>query len=130
MADECIHGMTQAWCHVCRTPQLVDIADDPHGGRSAQLLFDDLCALLDIPRYFPGPGSSPTRVFAAAAERAGVATGSMPEVGEAIATKAGLVWGPGCDNRQSRAHGTVVSREGVGVLVQAFKTLEASSSPA
>jgi hypothetical protein len=120
--------MTQAWCHVCRTPQLVDIADDPHGGRSAQLLFDDLCALLDIPRYFPGPGSSPTRVFAAAAIRADVPPGSMPEVGEAIATKAGLAWGPSCDNRHSREHGTVVSREGVGVLVEAFRTLGKSNT--
>ncbi|HEY5846294.1 MAG TPA: hypothetical protein VIT42_05840 [Microlunatus sp.] len=101
---------------------------DPHGGRSAQLLFDDLCALLEIPRYFPGPGSTPSRVFAAAAARAGVATGTMPEVGEAIATKAGLVWGTGCDNRHSREQGNVVSREGVGVMVQAFKILGKSSA--
>ncbi len=115
--------MTQAWCHVCRAPQPVDTVSDPHGGRSTQLLFDDLCALLDTPRYFPGPGTTPSRVFAAAAAKAKVAPGSMPEVGEAIATKAGLVWGPGCDNRQTRDHGTVVSREGVGVLVQAFTIL-------
>ena len=121
--------MTQAWCDVCRAPQLVNTAVDPHGGRSAQLLFDDLCGLLDIPRYFPGPGSTPSRVFAAAATRAEVSAGSMPEVGEAIATKAGLSWGPGCDNRQSRAHGTVVSREGVGVVVQAMRILTPSSAP-
>ena len=120
--------MTQAWCDVCRAPQLVNTAAAPHGGRSAQLLFDDLCALLEIPRYFPGPGSTPSRVFAAAAARADVAAGSMPEVGEAIATKAGLIWGPGCDNRQSRDQGTVVSREGVGVLVQAFKILGKSNA--
>ncbi len=120
--------MTQAWCDVCRAPQLVNTAVDPHGGRSAQLLFDDLCGLLDIPRYFPGPGSTPSRVFAAAASRADVAPGSMPEVGEAIATKAGLSWGPGCDNRQSREHGTVVSREGVGVVVQAMRILTTSSA--
>jgi hypothetical protein len=121
--------MTQAWCDVCRAPQLVNTAADPHGGRSAQLLFDDLCALLDIPRYFPGPGSTPSRVFAAAAERADVAAGSMPEVGQAIATKAGLTWGPSCDNRQSRQHGTVVSREGVGVVVQAMRILADSGAP-
>jgi len=120
--------MTQAWCDVCRAPQLVNTAADPHGGRSTQLLFDDLCALLEIPRYFPGPGSTPSRVFAAAAARADVAAGSMPEVGEAIAAKAGLIWGPGCDNRQSRDQGTVVSREGVGVLVQAFKILGKSNA--
>ena len=120
--------MTQAWCDVCRVPQLVNIEPDPHGGRSAQLLFDDLCALLDIPRYFPGPGSTPSRVFAAAAARAHVAEGSMPEVGEAIATKAGLAWGPGCDNRHSREQGTVVSREGVGVMVQAFRILGKSAA--
>ncbi|HEY5979184.1 MAG TPA: hypothetical protein VIT41_06055 [Microlunatus sp.] len=105
-------------------------AADPHGGRSAQLLFDDLCALLDIPRYFGGPGAAPSRVFSAAAARADVAEGSMPEVGEAIATKAGLVWGPSCDNRHSREHGTVVSREGVGVVVQALKILAESRAPA
>ena len=129
MADECIHGMTQAWCDVCRAPQLVNTTADRHGGRSAQLLFDDLCALLDIPRYFAGPGTAPSRVFSAAATRADVAEGSMPEVGEAIATKAGLVWGPGCDNRHSREHGTVVSREGVGVVVQALKILAESRTP-
>jgi len=121
--------MTQAWCDVCRAPQLVSTEPDPHGGRSAQLLFDDLCGLLDIPRYFPGPGSTPSRVFAAAAARADVAAGTMPEVGEAIATKAGLLWGPGCDNRHSREQGNVVSREGVGVMVDAFRILGKTNAP-
>ena len=53
----------------------------------------------------------------------------MPEVGEAIATKAGLIWGPACDNRQSREQGNVVSREGVGVMVQAFRILGKSAAP-
>ncbi|MDN5763105.1 MAG: hypothetical protein L0H41_12415 [Microlunatus sp.] len=130
--DECIHGMTRAWCDACRVPTTVTTpapGTDPYGGRSRQLLFDDLCQLLDVPRYVPGPGSTPSRVFSAAAARAEVDTGSMPEVGEAIAVKAGLVWGPDCDNRQSREHGTVVSRDGVGVVVQALKIL-AESNPA
>ena len=53
----------------------------------------------------------------------------MPEVGEAIATKAGLDWGPGCDNRHSREQGNVASREGVGVMVQAFRILGKSTAP-
>lgn len=123
--EECIHGMTRAWCSACRVPNPATTppGTDPYGGRSTQKLFDDLCALLDVPRYVAGPGSSPTRVFSAAAARAEVGTGSMPEVGEAIATKAGLTWGPECDNRRSRQQGTVVSREGVGTVVQALRIL-------
>jgi len=62
-------------------------------------------------------------VFAAAAVRAGVESSSMPDVGAAIATKAGLVWGPDCDNRRTRPSGTVVSREGVGMVVKALRIL-------
>jgi hypothetical protein len=69
-------------------------------------------------------------VFSAAAVRAEVEAGSMPEVGEAIATKAGLVWGPDCDNRRTRQDGTVVSREGVGMVVQALKILAKDGQPA
>ncbi len=47
----------------------------------------------------------------------------MPDVGAAIATKAGLVWGPDCDNRRTRPSGTVVSREGVGMVVKALRIL-------
>jgi hypothetical protein len=125
--EECIHGMTQAWCDACRVPATVTSqapGTDPYGGRSKQFLFDDLCRLLDVPRYVPGPGSTPSRVFTAAAARAGVDTGSMPEVGQAIAVKAGLVWGPECDNRESRRQGTVVTRDGVGLLIRALKILD------
>ena len=123
--EECIHGMTRAWCSACRAPIAVaaPAGADPYGGRSRQLLFDDLCELLDVPRYVPGPGSTPSRVFAAAAVRAGVESSSMPDVGAAIATKAGLVWGPDCDNRRTRPSGTVVSREGVGMVVKALRIL-------
>ena len=133
MSDEqCIHGMTRAWCSACRAPiaAAAPAGADPYGGRSTQLLFDDLCALLDVPRYVPGPGSTPARVFSAAAARAKVKGGSMPEVGEAIATKAGLVWSSDCDNRRTRQDGTVVSREGVGVVVQALRILTTDGSPA
>jgi hypothetical protein len=34
-----------------------------------------------------------------AAAGAAVPTQSMPRIGAAIAAKAGLEWGPGCDNR-------------------------------
>ncbi|GAA3634838.1 hypothetical protein GCM10022236_41790 [Microlunatus ginsengisoli] len=124
--DECIHGMTRAWCSVCRSPDTgppQGAAPVPYGGRSRQLLMNELCDLLDVPRYQPVPGSNPSRVFSAAAVRADVASGSMSGVGEAIATKAGLVWGPECVNRRRHQPGTVVSREGVGMIVQALNIL-------
>lgn len=131
--DECIHGMTRAWCSACRTSTTTTppskAASDPYGGRSRQLLYDDLCALLDVPRYVPGPGSTPSRVFSAAAAQAKVEiTGSMPEIGEAIAAKAGLTWGPGCDNGGMSQHPTAVTRDGVGVVVQALTILAKAGS--
>ena len=127
--EECIHGMTRAWCEACRPRPDVDALSSgeasPHGGRSRQRLLDDLCDLLGVARYVAGPGSSPQRVFAAAAERADVAPGPMTEVGAAIATKAGLTWGPECDNRHRRHSATAVTRDGVGVVVQALGILAA-----
>lgn len=126
--DECIHGMTKVWCEACRPRP--DVEALPSGragdaGRSRQRLLDDLCDLLGVARYVAGPGSSPQRVFAAAAERAEVEPGSMTDVSAAIATKAGLVWGPECDNRERRRHATAVTRDGVDVVVKALGILAA-----
>lgn len=128
--DECIHGMTRAWCSACRrnTAAPQGAGSDPYGGRSQQLLMDELCDLLDVARYHPVPGSNPARVFSAAAVRADVASGSMSEVGEAIALKAGLAWGPECDNRRRHHTGTVVSREGIGMIVRALNILATQTS--
>ena len=125
--DECIHGMTPAWCATCQGRKSISgqaaVEFRPYDGRSTQNLLNDLCDLLDVARYVAVPGSSPSRVFDAAAVRAHVDAGSMPEVGAAIATKAGLSWGPECDNRGIRNGGTVVSREGVGMVVEALGIL-------
>ena len=125
--DECIHGMTPAWCATCQGRKSISgraaVEFRPYDGRSTQNLLNDLCDLLDVARYVAVPGSSPSRVFDAAAVRAHVDAGSMPEVGAAIATKAGLSWGPECDNRGIRHGGTVVSREGVGMVVEALGIL-------
>jgi hypothetical protein len=125
--DQCIHGMTPAWCATCRGRKSISgppaAEFRPYDGRSTQNLLNDLCDLLDVARYVAVPGSSPSRVFDAAAVRAHVEAGSMPEVGAAIATKAGLSWGPECDNRGIRNGGTVVSREGVGMVVEALGIL-------
>jgi hypothetical protein len=125
--DQCIHGMTPAWCATCRGRKSISgppaAEFRPYDGRSTQNLLNDLCDLLDVARYVAVPGSSPSRVFDAAAVRAHVEAGSMPEVGAAIATKAGLSWGPECDNRGIRHGGTVVSREGVGMVVEALGIL-------
>ena len=99
------------------------IASGPSSTRSKQRLLDDLCDLLGVARYAATPGSSPSRVFDAAAARAKVKPGSMPTVGAAIATKAGLAWGPQCDNRRHHHEATMVSREGIAVLTEALGIL-------
>jgi hypothetical protein len=123
---ECIHGMTAAWCAACRTTTTMTASPaklHSVNRRSDQRLFDDLCEILGVARYVPGPGSSPSRVFEAAAVSARVKAGSMPEVGSAIATKAGLSWGTECDNRRKHSGATVVTREGLEVVLKALEIL-------
>jgi hypothetical protein len=130
--DECVHGMTAAWCGICNGAE----ASSPvsrsrsgesgfHGGQSKQDLLDQLCQLLAVPRESVGRGSSlPSHVFDLAARRAGVRPGSMPEVGERIARKAGLTWGPDCDSRGTpSAGGSTVTREGLSVMNKALGML-------
>lgn len=52
-----------------------------HGGESKQDLLHELCDVLGVARQKIGVGSSlPPDVFDAAARRAGVRLGSMPEI--------------------------------------------------
>lgn len=92
---------------------------------SKQDLLNDLCEALGLPREPIGVGSSPpSRVFEAAARAAGVRVGSMPEIGEAIAARAGLDWGPDCDSRGSvSGGGSTVTREGLAAMVKAVRLL-------
>jgi hypothetical protein len=128
--EECIHGMTRAWCGSC---QGVDGGSRNrsgeygfHGGEQKQDLLDDLCDIVGLRREPVGRGSSlPSHVFEAAARAAGVRSGSMPEIGESIASKAGLVWGPECDSRGSLSGGgSTVTKEGLAVMVKGLRLLD------
>lgn len=129
---ECLHGMNPQWCGICQgmvarsaysTPSTSSHIDGP----SKQDLLDKVCHLLELPRVRIGEGSSlPSSVFRAAAKHAEVAAGSMPEIGERITVKAGLVWGLGCDSRDTTsAGGSTVTREGLDVMILALETLAA-----
>lgn len=123
--DQCQHGMAAAGCSYCRgvassgsAPMVVN-----SGVRSRQRLLDELCDQLGIARHAETPGSSPSRVFAAAANSAKVPSHSMPRIGAAIAAKAGLDWGPSCDNRSHRTEATRVTSEGIATVRQALAIL-------
>jgi hypothetical protein len=125
--DECLHGMAREGCASCGGRVAVASPSTPSGApnnRSKQRLLDDLCDLLGVARFAAVPGRSPSRVFDSAAVRAKVKPGSMPTVGAAIAAKAGLAWGPECDNRRRKHEATMVTREGVAVLTQALVILD------
>ncbi len=125
--DECIHGMTTAWCATCSGRNgvaEVPIGKPLHGSRSKQNLLDDLCDDLQVARYSVRPGSTlPQRIFHAAATRAKVQHGSTLTVSAAIAAKAGLDWGPECATRTGRKDVPTVTREGLEVVVRALGIL-------
>src|SRR5690606_1819008 len=126
--DECVHGMNPAWCATCRGVD--EVARDRRGedgfsGGSKQELLNQVCDAIGVKHVQIGVGSSlPSEVFDAAAAFAGVRRRSMPEIGEAIARKAGVSWGPDCDSRGSASGGgSTVTREGLGVLIRALSRL-------
>lgn len=127
--DECIHGMSPAWCGVCSGAEAGSSSRRGdygfYGGESKQDLLVKVCRQLGIPTEPVGVGSSlPSHVFDEAARKTGVAPGSMPEVGERIARKAGLAWGPECDSRESiSGGGSTVTRDGLSVLAEALAKL-------
>lgn len=128
--DECIHGMPRDWCSTCQGLEGVGGGSRSgeygfHGGELKQDLLNELCDVLGLPREPIGVGSSlPSHVFDAAARAAGVPVGSMPDIGEAIAARAGLTWGPECDSRGSISRGgSTVTKEGLSVMVKALRLL-------
>jgi hypothetical protein len=70
-------------------------------------------------------GSSlPSDVFETAARRFGVAVGSMPEIGEGLAVKAGRSWSSDCDSRGSLSGGgSTVTAQGLEVMNRSIATL-------
>lgn len=95
------------------------------GGEVKQEQLDRLCRQLGIPSVRVGVGSSlPSHVFEAAARQCGVQVGSMPEIGEALAMKAGLSWTADCDSRGTvSGGGSTVTREGLDVINRAVAKL-------
>jgi hypothetical protein len=129
LADECIHGMDADWCGICTRIDDVPRAQlgeyGFRGGESKQDLLNAICDQLGIPREPIGVGSSlPSYVFHVMAARTGVPSGSMPEIGQAVAETAGLTWGPDCDSRGSTSGGgSTVTMDGLRVLDQALARL-------
>ncbi|GAA4714023.1 hypothetical protein GCM10025782_07880 [Pedococcus ginsenosidimutans] len=121
--------MNPEWCSACRGDDESAFAgvrgSALHGGQVKQDQLDHLCRQLGIPFVPVGRGSSlPSHVFDEAARRLGVGRGSMPEIGERLATKAGLVWTSDCDSRGSiSGGGSTVTREGLDVINRAVAKL-------
>lgn len=131
--EECVHGMPPSWCATCsKTDSVVNSSRSSglHPGESKQELLDALCLRLGLPTHPIGVGSSlPSEVFEVLAETAGVPKGSMPEIGEAVATKAGLPWTADCDSRGTLSGGgSTVTREGLVVINRALDKLKGTAS--
>jgi len=129
MSDECRHGMNPEWCSSCRGHD-----DSAYGGvrgsgflggEAKQDQLDRLCEQLGIPKVQVGVGSSlPSHVFESAARQCRVPLGSMPEIGEALARRAGLLWSADCDSRGTiSGGGSTVTREGLDVINRAVAGL-------
>lgn len=132
MVDDCKHGMDPSWCSICNGletgPTSASAGNYGYyaGGQSKQDLLVAICNLLGMPRLSVGVGSSlPSEMFTEAATVADVPGGSMPEIGEAIAIKAGLTWSAECDSRGSLSGGgSTVTAEGLKVMLEALKKLQ------
>ncbi len=129
MTEDCQHGMNPEWCSTCRgdddrafsgvKPVGVQ-AKDP---KQAEL--DKLCKQLKIPTVPVAAGNRlPSQVFEAAARQCGVVSGTMPEIGKALAEKAGLEWTATCAAAStSRGRGDTVTQEGLTVINKAVSGL-------
>lgn len=128
--EECLHGMPESWCGICKT-RGNDVPTSRvgqygfHGGVTKQDVLWDICQVLGLPEASVGVGSSlPSDVFDAAARRCGVPAGSMPEVGESIARRAGLPWPAKADSRGSMSGGgSTVTLEGLKIMRDAVRLL-------
>ena len=127
--EECRHGTNPDWCAICNGADSSRSTHSQgygfHGGETKQDVLNDICDELAIHREVVGVGSSlPSAVFESAAVRCGVRVRSMPEIGEAIAKKAGLSWGPDCDSRGSLSGGgSTVTADGLRRMLEALRVL-------
>ncbi|GGB90011.1 hypothetical protein GCM10011314_32340 [Knoellia flava] len=121
--------MNPDWCSTCRGHDEGAFGGGRgtalHGGQVKQDQLDRLCRQLGIPTVRVGVGSSlPSHVFEEAARQCGVPRGSMPEIGEALAARAGLSWTADCDSRGTvSGGGSTVTREGLDVINRAVAVL-------
>lgn len=117
--DECIHLMDPASCAICTKQDVpVVLRGGSYGSQNSETkqdVLNDITDTLGLPRYLVSVGSSlPSEVFSVAAGRAGVATGSMPEVCEAIVRKSGRSYSPSFDSRDTLSGGgSTVTLEGL-----------------
>ena len=129
MAEDCVHGMNPDWCAVCQKMDHGDIGSPGsygyYGGQSKQDLLNHVTDQLGLARETVGVGSSlPSTVFEAAAKRFDIPYGSMSEIGEALAVKAGRPWDADCDSRGSLSGGgSTVTAKGLEVANGSIVTL-------
>lgn len=127
--DDCLHGMNPEWCATCRGDDSAERQGSPgapssHDTKQDQL--DLLCDQLGLPRAQVSNGSSiPAPVLREAAKRCGVSTsGTMPEIAERIALKAGLQWTTEHDSRHTiSSGGSTVTYPGMVQLNRAVASL-------
>jgi len=129
MAEDCVHGMNPDWCAACQKTDHGDIGAPRnygyYGGQSKQDLLNLVTDQLGMPRETVGVGSSlPSTVFDTVAKRFDIPKDSMPEIGEALAVKAGRSWSADCDSRGSLSGGgSTVTAQGLEVMNRSIATL-------
>ena len=123
----CAHGRYPDKCYPCHeaTSSTTPARGAVCGGQSKQASLSALCDLLGLPGMSIGVGSSvPSELFDALSNRFQVAPGSMPEVAEAVAGKAGLSWDEICDSRGTLSGGgSTVTLAGLQQLTRAVRLL-------
>lgn len=126
--DDCIHGTNPDWCATCRQLDSTSSSGGaglPWGGETKQDMLDQICDRLGIARMRVSVGSSvPSDVFDVIQRRLGLPPGSMPEVGESLAQRAGLTWSAECDSRGTvSGGGSTVTLDGLRVVLTALNKL-------
>lgn len=126
--EDCIHGTNPECCATCRQLEGVGSSGgsgQPWGGETKQDVLNEICDQLGIRRRDVGVGSSlPSDDFDEISHRLALGGGSMPEIGEAAAAKAGLIWSADCDSRGTvSGGGSTVTFEGLRVIRSALAQL-------
>jgi hypothetical protein len=121
--------MNPEWCSRCRGDDdrafsgVREIGVQGRDPKQDQL--DRLCKQLGIPSVPVGVGGSfPSHVFESAARQCGISERSMPQIGQALAKKAGLDWTADCDSGDTLVAGRhSVTQAGLDVMSEAVAGL-------